>query len=701
MSTADRFERLERLDAELDALARRVFYVVFGDRVGAAVFLGALLFFALYWRVEFLSTDNYMHVNTLLSVSDGGLAIDRFVYGPPSGETPAIHYFRGQVYGDNYGLILSSLPALYVFRAVSFAVDLRIALAGLWSLGLLGVVVLVRSRTSRPAVVTVVGSALALLVFVGNVAVASGPIDPYWQPLLALQTTSMVFAALIAVLLYRLASDLYGRRVGTAAGLATALATPVAFWAVVPKRHSATAFFAVLALYAFYRSRAGTTVREETTFRAVAYASVGLCTWFHSAEALILLVALAPVDLLTARHNRPTQLVVVGVAFAVSMLPFLVTNYAITGNPAQPLRLLPSYTGQPLAADPGASSTAAGSGGAATSGGGTAAPSTAGDGATSGTTTGDATPSGGSPASQGESPVSGRGVVGPFAARVVALLAAVVGVSTESFATVVDGVDYFQSRLVGSMRVVTDTDRLTEVFLRSGYRPSLRPRQDRAVNLSVLESMPLLGALVAVPVLAVRRTSRARLREFARRPRSLSPVAATDLLALVYVAVLVVFYLRSLPLHHMLTVRYLHPLYPFGMYALLRLPAVRHVVEGHGALLWRSYVGSVVVGTAAYLGALAAFETVQGEAVQLYGVCAFAVGVAVAVWALVSSLRGPSGRAATRLQQVGTVVLGVAAAAMTVYLLVAGVVLFSVEGDFVLPVSRAVGDALVGVNPFR
>lgn len=38
---------------------------------------------------------------------------------------------------------------------------------------------------------------------------------------------------------------------------------------------------------------------------------------------------------------------------------------------------------------------------------------------------------------------------------------------------------------------------------------------------------------------------------------------------------------------------------------------------------------------------------------------------------------------------------------MTVYLLVSGWVLFSVEGRFALPLSRAISDALVAVNPFR
>ncbi|SEO35715.1 hypothetical protein SAMN04487948_10241 [Halogranum amylolyticum] len=99
----------------------------------------------------------------------------------------------------------------------------------------------------------------------------------------------------------------------------------------------------------------------------------------------------------------------------------------------------------------------------------------------------------------------------------------------------------------------------------------------------------------------------------------------------------------------------------------------------------------------AYLGALALFDAVQGEAVQLYGLGAFVLGLVVAGWFVGTELFGDDDRALP----VGSVLLGVAAGAMSVYLLANGLVLFSVEGTFALPVSRALSDALVGVNPFR
>jgi hypothetical protein len=211
-------DRLQRLDSDVERAGRRLFAAVFGDRTGAGVFIAAMLFFALYWRVELLSTDNYMHMNTLLSVSDGGFAIDRFVYGPADGDTPGVHYLDGRVYGDNYGMIISSLPALYVLQLLSVVTDLHVALAGLWSLGVLGLTVVVRSDVDSAEWrerVTVFGAVVALGAFLANVAVAT-PLSTYWLPLVALQSTSMLAAAFLAVALYRVAADRYGQRIGVA-----------------------------------------------------------------------------------------------------------------------------------------------------------------------------------------------------------------------------------------------------------------------------------------------------------------------------------------------------------------------------------------------------------------------------------------------------------------------------------------------------
>jgi hypothetical protein len=56
-------------------------------------------------------------------------------------------------------------------------------------------------------------------------------------------------------------------------------------------------------------------------------------------------IAGAVVVLPTAPRNDPYSLAVVAGAFVFSLLPFLVTNYLVSGNPLYPPRLLSQFTG--------------------------------------------------------------------------------------------------------------------------------------------------------------------------------------------------------------------------------------------------------------------------------------------------------------------------------------------------------------------
>ncbi len=119
--------------------------------------------------------------------------------------------------------------------------------------------------------------------------------------------------------------------------------TPLAFWATVPKRHAVTGTVVVCIAYCLYRSREpadGAVITQRQTFRSLAYALVGLYAWVHAPEALLLCVALALVDIPTAPDNSPRTLARIGIVFALSLLPFILTNIAISGSPIKPPRLI-------------------------------------------------------------------------------------------------------------------------------------------------------------------------------------------------------------------------------------------------------------------------------------------------------------------------------------------------------------------------
>ncbi|PSP88529.1 hypothetical protein BRC90_07265 [Halobacteriales archaeon QS_4_69_34] len=615
MSTVS-LARIRPLGGRVHEIGVRLGRSVFGDRVGAAIFLGACCFLPLYWRVGVFITDTYTVANTLVAVADGHLFVERAVYGPGL-DAPWMHLVDGRAYGRNYGQVVFTLPFLWTLEAVAAVTDLRIALAGGVSLLVLALSVQVGVLAGRRRAFALLGSAAALAFFAVNATVAT-PLDPRWFALAALQASTMVAAALVGVVLYRLLARLHNRRVGTVAGVLAVLATPVGFWASLPKRHVLVALLALCTFYALFRSRDAAGSRRALRFRALAYVPVGLTAWVLAPEALVLFAALAAVDLPTARSNDPRTLLAVGAVFALSLVPFFLTNVLIAGNPIRSPMLLPSYEGG-VVSTPGS------------------APSVFG---------------------------------GPVLSQAVAAVTRLGSTFARGFAV-----------------AIGHPGRLVETFVRSGYVEGVAVRDGgEAINLALLESAPVLGALLALPALvAVRRPDRATIERWFR-----SPAGTTDALAGMYVLGLTLFYLPRLPLHAQITVRYLLPLFPVLLYVVTRVPAIRNAMTCTRTFAW-TFAGSSLLGGQLLLAGLALAEPTLGEAVQVHAWLGLVVALAVGGWAVVVTA---TDRHCDRL---GAVCLGMAAGSGLVFLVLSGVSHFSYAGDFALPAGRVVGEALSGV----
>lgn len=588
-------------------------------RPDLVILLGGLVFFWALWRVDFLITDNWTIANTLVAVADGHLYIDQLVYGPSRG-APGTYVSGEDLYGRNYGQVFLSVPILWLLRALTPLVELDVFLVLGWSALVFAFGRSVSGTVGRRSTGTIVAGAVAVGVL-GLNALFTRPLDPRIIPLVALQLTTVLSAATIAVILYSLLARIYTRRIGSFAAAATILASPVAFWATVPKRHTITALLAILTLYTFYRSREADGDGRALKFRALSYVWVGLTTWVHAPEGLVLFVALGSVDLLTSRSNSPREVALVGAVFFVSLLPFFVTNTLISGNPLQPPRALTAST-----------SVASGSG---------------------------------SGSQVGSDPEAGVFIV-------------VLQELAEKART-------FVRYMIRSAGTLSDGERLYEVFIRSGYDGvGLHKYATTPVNLSVLESMPLAGGLMAAPLVLSKRAIDGG-RSFDIRTRD--PKRATDYLAVVYVALLVVMYLPRLPLHVMFTMRYLHPIYPILIYALVRLTSVRRTVTREWRLLVSAYAVTVSVGGAVLLVLISIFASGVGDAVQLHARFSLGGAAVVAYWSVVATVYDG-------YERLGAVVLGFAGGMTTVYLILAAFEYFVYTSHFAIPVGRVVSETL-------
>jgi 4-amino-4-deoxy-L-arabinose transferase-like glycosyltransferase len=229
----------------------------------------------------------------------------------------------------------------------------------------------------------------------------------------------------------------------------------------------------------------------------------------------------------------------------------------------------------------------------------------------------------------------------------------------------------FLDRFADGVRILLGSpDRVVDTFLLSdGFEADDR-------NMAVLESAPVLGVLAGA-VFGFRhvgvRSTLARVRT--DRPRGVVSVAAA-----VYAVLLVLLYMPSLPLHAQITVRYLLPLYPIALLALVEIPVVRTVFESAWRTLLWTYVAGVLLGSQLLLAGVVVLDATPDGAVQLHSRLALGIAVVLAAWTLAHSL----GVDSERSLRVGAVLLGLAAATGTAFLLVSAWYYFP-YGPFALP----------------
>jgi hypothetical protein len=657
-------QKIQHLSERGQRARQRALAVVFGDRIGLALFLGVVLVLSVCWRVEFFITDTYAVANTVINVAEGHFDIRRIEYSLTLGSQPGLYRNGSQIIGRNYAAAVLSLPFYWLLEGLSAVVELRIAFAAVWSL--LGATlasqlatVLGRSR------IAFWGTLLALGAFVANVALAT-PLDPKWTGLLALQLLTLLAAGILAVALYRLASTFHGRRVGVAAGLLSTFALPIAFWATIPKRHVLSAALIAVVLLVFALSRRP---GSSATLRGGAYAAVGVLAWLHAAEALVVFVVLVPIDLATAPRNDRRTLAVVGLAFTLSLVPFLVTNVAVTGSPFETPRMLSPLgdagtvapdgrisidTGEPTPEPPTTPEPTT--------------PSEPSGGTTEPGTTAPSEPDGGS-----SGPIA---VLFGFLEGLLATGMAALSAAPDRLGQLWGFVEQGLSIVLG------EPERLNHVFLRSGRVPGLRHaiNDQEAIELTVLETAPVLGALVALPLVWGRASIEASRDAIGRLPSVVrsTPRYQTDLLAGAIVVAFTLLYLPRLPLYSQITMRYLVPVMPIALYGVVRIPAVRRGLAEHFSTFLRSYVSATVVGVVGVVAIFGWIDPALGEALQFHALLNLAiVGIAVGLLGL-ATVTDRAGSVATAI--------GATGGAGTTLFALAGIEYFT-YGEYAFPIA--------------
>jgi len=612
----------------------RIHRNVFGDTYGLAMFCSLLVVYLMTWRIGFFINDTFTVANALVAVSDGHLSVVQAVYGDGL-RTPGMFTLDGQFYsGGNYGQVVLALPFLSAVEFAAAVASLRVAIAATWSLLVVAVAWLLadlidttdESTFDHDAWVLYGGSAVAISGLLVALRGAT-PIEPMAHYLIALQLQMIVAAAFIGVVTYRLLTQVANRRVGLAAGVGIALSAPIGFWASIPKRHILVVLAVISVAYFLFRSRKtrqpgalstrrfspGTwsmTISESTVYRALAYVPIGLVAWVNAGEGVLLLIATLAVDLPTGRRSI-RSIVAVAAAIVLSSLPMFVTSYLISGNPLRPPQLIQRRQ--------------------------------------------DVTPppNGGGSNSATPQPSGEASVIEYIFDTAIEPAAGIVNKAMWGFTDLLSNPEYYYPLLIRSRY-----DHQISYF-----------ETTETIRLSVLESLPVAAALIALPFLILRIDVHSTLKTV-RAHGTLTPRRTVDAFLLCYVLFVGLMFAPRLTTGSQITGRYVLAAYPALVYGVARLSAVQRVLTDHTWTAAATYLTGVGIGGQLLFIWLYRHDVSLGEASQIHGTIGFVTALLVAGWILLDTLD-------IHHDRLGAVSLGVAAAAGTVFVFLAKLWYFS------------------------
>jgi len=106
------------------------------------------------------------------------------------------------------------------------------------------------------------------------------------------------------------------------------IATPLTFWAVSAKDHTASILLITASVWSLYTYL----LDGKQRYRYLSYIFVGLCFWVRVFDAIPLLLAIILTDLLTSTAR--IKAVITGAATVLlGMIPYFINNYLLFNNP--------------------------------------------------------------------------------------------------------------------------------------------------------------------------------------------------------------------------------------------------------------------------------------------------------------------------------------------------------------------------------
>jgi hypothetical protein len=318
----------------------QLFNSIFPDRTSILIFLLAFTLLLTFWQVGLLLNDEWITANQLTNLKHGSLTVDVIKYGTDRG----IYNMRGRPVGAyTHALPVFALPVYYALSAVAHIINLRLFFIFVWLLAV-SALIYYYSGTRRTKYVLAI---LALLFFAANLLLyffpslygfwsfLHHPLEfARWGEIAAINIVNIMAMCIVILVIYRLFKHIFdSERIGFLAALIALIGTSFSLWAVTGKDHSVSLLFIMLGIY-FYYSYVHS---NQSSYKYLAFAMVGLEVWVRAEAAVPLFCALILTELLFVYRNNTARaqllnMTKIVLVILISLLPFFINNYLLFGN---------------------------------------------------------------------------------------------------------------------------------------------------------------------------------------------------------------------------------------------------------------------------------------------------------------------------------------------------------------------------------
>ena len=318
---------------------RALYRHILPNETSALFFYASFTLCVALWNVNIFINDEVTLAAQLLNLAHGTLAIEtmpaRLYEGLSFGASaPVLGFaYEGHTYAFyTHAVPVFAIPFYALLYLISMTVGIRLFFAWLWSFSVFMVCWLLGRRYNRQRIGRNIGVLVAFTLLLIN-AYLDTRLPPLlfqdWAALMAIQLFNILATAIIVLLSLRIFTRYFAdERIAAFGALYILIATPLTFWAVSAKDHTASILLIIGSIWSLYVYF----LDGKREYHYLSYMLVGISFWVRVFDAIPLFAAIFLTDMMLSTGRIRNALTAVG-GISLGMIPYFINNYLLFRNP--------------------------------------------------------------------------------------------------------------------------------------------------------------------------------------------------------------------------------------------------------------------------------------------------------------------------------------------------------------------------------